>query len=68
MYAIRSYYAIATATREKSIFTNAKRHFCNGKIYFGMYTFFISGAAPSIDVIEEAVDSETKLNTNTPVK
>jgi hypothetical protein len=47
--------------------TKEKRHFSNGKIYLGMYTFLIKGAALITEVNDVLVASDTKLNIHAPV-
>jgi hypothetical protein len=60
--------AINKAINENSRFTKANIVRSKGKIYFGMYTFFRSGAFETTAYIAELVDSEKKLKINEPVR
>lgn len=59
---------IATAIKEKRKLTNPKRHFSKGKIYLGIYTFFISDDDPKTEVSDELVVSAKNEKRVEPVK
>ena len=53
---------IITAIKVKKKLTIEKIHFSIGKIYFGIYTFLISGAELKIDDNDNDVASEKKFH------
>ena len=59
---------MATAMKEKHMFTRANSAFSSGKMYFGIYTFLISCAAEVTEAIAPLVASEKKLKMTQPVR
>ena len=55
---------IISATKLNTQFTSAKHTFSSGKMYLGMYTFLMSGAAPSMLDMALVVASLKKVNSS----
>ncbi len=55
-----------TAIKLNKKLTSEKRHFSNGKMYFGIYTFLMSAAEPIIELKEAVVASEKNAQIEAP--
>ena len=59
---------MSTATMENSRLTHANRHFSNGNMYLGIYTFFKSCEFSSTEPMAPLVASLKKVHNTLPTK